>query len=51
MMRTQVLNAVERDLRAHYKSEYRVVKAVSGQEALEAVRQLEQPRYPFGPLS
>ena len=36
----QVLNAVERDLRRHYGSEYRIVKAGSGAEALEAVRQL-----------
>ena len=28
----QVLNAVERDLRQHYRADYRVVKAASGQE-------------------
>jgi thioredoxin reductase (NADPH) len=38
----QVLNAVERDLRQHYRSNYRVVKAGSGGEALDAVRQLKQ---------
>jgi thioredoxin reductase (NADPH) len=43
----QVLNAVERDLRRHYQSDYRVVKATSGQEALEAVRQLKQRDVPL----
>jgi thioredoxin reductase (NADPH) len=38
----QVLNAVERDLRAHFHGEYRIVKASSGQEGLEAVRQLKR---------
>lgn len=38
----QVLNAVERDLKAHYRSEYRVVKALSGQEALESVQELQR---------
>jgi thioredoxin reductase (NADPH) len=37
----QVLNAIERDLRQHYRSEYRIMKANSGAEALEAVRQLK----------
>jgi thioredoxin reductase (NADPH) len=35
-----VLRAVERDLRARYGNDYRVVAANSGAEALEAVRQL-----------
>ena len=35
-----VLRAVERDLRARYGNEYRIVAANSGAEALEAVRQL-----------
>ena len=35
-----VLRAVERDLRARYGKEYRIVAATSGAEALEAVRQL-----------
>jgi thioredoxin reductase (NADPH) len=35
-----VLRAVERDLRARYGKDYRVVAATSGAEALEAVRQL-----------
>jgi thioredoxin reductase (NADPH) len=38
----QVLNAVERDLRSHYRSDYRIVKARSGQEALDTLRQLKQ---------
>lgn len=42
----QVLNAVERDLRQHYRGEYRIVKASSGIEALEAVRQLKQRNAP-----
>jgi thioredoxin reductase (NADPH) len=35
-----VLRAVERDLRARYGEQYRIVAASSGAEALEAVRQL-----------
>ncbi|HYN19292.1 MAG TPA: response regulator, partial [Actinomycetes bacterium] len=35
-----VLRAVERDLRARYGRDYRIVAASSGGEALEAVRQL-----------
>ncbi|HEY7463509.1 MAG TPA: FAD-dependent oxidoreductase [Candidatus Limnocylindria bacterium] len=35
-----VLRAIERDLRSRYGADYRVVAATSGQEALEAVRQL-----------
>ena len=38
----QVLGAVERDLRRHYRSEYRILKASSGTEGLELVRQLKQ---------
>jgi thioredoxin reductase (NADPH) len=38
----EVLNAVERDLRAHYRAEYRVMKAPSGAQALDAVQQLKQ---------
>ena len=37
----QVLNAVERDLRSHYRSQYRILKAPSGQEALETLQQLK----------
>ncbi len=43
----QVLNAVERDLRRHYQNDYRVVKATSGAEALEAVKQLKQRDVPL----
>jgi thioredoxin reductase (NADPH) len=38
----EVLNAIERDLRHHFHSEYRVMKASSGAQALEAVRHLKQ---------
>ncbi|HVP18380.1 MAG TPA: FAD-dependent oxidoreductase, partial [Spirochaetia bacterium] len=37
----QVLNAVERDLRQHFR-DYRVVKAESGEEALQAIRELKR---------
>lgn len=37
----EVLSAVERDLRRRYQSDYRVLKAGSGSEALEATRQLK----------
>ena len=43
----QVLNAVNRDLRQHYRSNYRIMKAGSGAEALEAVRQLKQRNTPI----
>ena len=38
----QVLHAVERDLRRRYGAEYRLMKAGSGAEALEALRQLKE---------
>ena len=38
----EVLGAVDRDLRQHYRSDYRILKALSGREALEAARQLKQ---------
>lgn len=38
----EVLNAIERDLRHHFRSDYRVIKASSGPQALEAVQQLVQ---------
>ncbi len=37
-----VLGAVERDLKQHYRSDYRILKAGSGGEALEAARQLKE---------
>jgi len=38
----EVLNAVGRDLRARFRSDYRVVKASSGAEALQTTRELKQ---------
>jgi thioredoxin reductase (NADPH) len=38
----QVLNAVDRDLKAHFRSEYRIVKASTGQEALLTVNELQR---------
>ena len=38
----EVLNAIERDLRHHFAPAYRVMKARSGAEALDATRQLKQ---------
>jgi thioredoxin reductase (NADPH) len=43
----QVLNAVERDLRRHYGGEYSIVKATSGVEALDAVRELKRRNAPI----
>ena len=37
----QVLGAIERDLRRHYRGEYRILKASSGAEGLEMVRKLK----------
>lgn len=42
----QVLNAIERDLRSHYRSDYRVLKAGSGAEALQALQQLKRRNTP-----
>ena len=38
----QVLNAVNRDLRQHYRNDYRIIKAGSGAEGLNVVRELKQ---------
>ncbi|MEE9562406.1 MAG: response regulator, partial [Thermoanaerobaculia bacterium] len=38
----QVRNAVERDLKRHYRKEFRIIKASSGAEGLESVNQLKQ---------
>jgi len=38
----EVLNAIERDLRHHFHAEYRVMKASSGAQALDTVRQLKR---------
>jgi thioredoxin reductase (NADPH) len=43
----EVLAAIERDLRRHYRSDYRILKAGSGHEALEAARQLKQRGTPI----
>jgi thioredoxin reductase (NADPH) len=42
----EVLRAIERDLRQHYHSEFRTMRANSGKEALEAVRQLKERATP-----
>jgi thioredoxin reductase (NADPH) len=41
-----VLNAVERDLRRQYGGEYRILKAGSGAEGLEAVKELKKRNTP-----
>jgi thioredoxin reductase (NADPH) len=42
-----VLNAIVRDLHSHYGSEYRIVKANSGAEALETIQQLKKRNAPI----
>ncbi len=37
-----VLNAIARDLQAHYQKDYRIVRAASGAEGLEAVREFKR---------
>ena len=44
----QVLNAIERDLRQHYRNDYRIMKVNSGIEALETVQQLKARNAPIG---
>ena len=46
----QVLNAVNRDLRRQYRRDYRIIKAGSGQEALETLLQLKQRNDPVALL-
>ncbi len=46
----QVLNAVNRDLRRHYQRDYRILKAASGQEALDTLRQLKERNDPVALL-
>jgi thioredoxin reductase (NADPH) len=46
----QVLNAVERDLRQHYRSDYRIIKAGSGAEGLQVVRRLKERNDPVALL-
>ncbi len=38
----EVFNAIIRDLRSKYGKEYRIVKAISGEEALEVTQSLKQ---------
>jgi len=38
----EVLSAIERDLRQHYRGEYRILKAGSGPHALDAARELKK---------
>lgn len=38
----QVLSAIERDLRQHFASEYRIMRAQSGDDALAAIQQLKE---------
>jgi len=42
-----VLNAIARDLQAHYKSDYQIVKAGSGAEALAAVQEFKRRNTPI----
>jgi len=42
-----VLNAIARDLQAHYQNDYRIVKARSGEDALEAVREFKRRNDPI----
>ena len=41
-----VLNAIARDLQAHYQQDYRIVKASSGTEALETVQEFKRRNTP-----
>ena len=47
----QVLNAVVRDIRARFGRDYRVLKAGSGQEALQLVQELKKRNEPLACLS
>jgi thioredoxin reductase (NADPH) len=42
----QVCNAIERDLRRHYRRDYRMIKTYSGPEGLDTVQQLKQRNAP-----
>ena len=46
----QVLSAIERDLRLHFSSEYRILKSESGKEALQTVRSLKKRNTPVALL-
>lgn len=43
----QVLNTVDRDLRQHFSTEYRIIKSSSGNEALQTVRDLKKRNTPI----
>ncbi|WP_045234185.1 response regulator, partial [Deinococcus pimensis] len=45
-----MLRAVARDLRRRYASDYRVLRATSGEEALEALRELRERGEPVALL-
>jgi len=45
-----VLNAIARDLLAHFQKDYRIVKASSGAEALETVREFKRRNTPVALL-
>lgn len=42
----QVLNAIQRDLRQHFRSDYRFMRSTSGLEALDSLRQLKERNDP-----
>jgi thioredoxin reductase (NADPH) len=42
-----VLNAIARDLQTHYQSDYRIVKAASGSDALEAAQEFKRRGAPI----
>src|SRR5690349_9447333 len=43
----EVLRAIERDLREHYRADFRVIRAGSAKEALDVVRELKQRGTPI----
>ncbi len=43
----EVLRAVQRDLRSHYGSEYRILGAVGGEEAIETIEELARRETPL----
>lgn len=43
----QVLNAIQRDLRNHYRGDYRIVKSNSGPDGLEALQRFKQRNDPL----
>lgn len=45
-----VLDAVERDLRRHYRGDYRIIKASNGMEALNTAQELKETRAASCPL-